>query len=429
MKRRITAAIVGVSAFILVAVGLPLALVAQRSVVRSEVVKLQAAAAQTLTEIERPIDTAQLAKLRSEPDAPPPFAIYDASGTIVFGDGPEPGDIAVSGAIAGSTTTTTDGAIVVATPVTDATETLIGVLRIETSLNAVNNRVRGVWLVIVAVGALAIACSWLIADRLGRRLASPIVDLAGVARRTSVGGVLEPTAATGIAEIDRLHDALVDNSVRINDALVRERQFSADVSHQLRTPIAALRLKLEAAGQSGQLDETALADLARLEQTVGHLMEFARDATPIASGCALGDVVADAAQRWGSVLSAQGRTLMTAGAAGEVDASGAALGQILDVLIDNATQHGSGTITMTVRTVAGGVAVDVRDDGSIDSSITEQRLFERHEGANHGIGLALARSIAQAEGGRLVLTRRDPTTFSVLLLTPAMTSGAPTSEA
>ena len=294
MRRRITAAIVGVTAFILVAVGLPLAVVAERSVVRSEVVKLQSDAAQTLTEIERPIDPAQLAELSGEPDAPPPFAVYDATGAKVFGVGPEPGDAAVAGALAGSTSTTSAGAIVVATPITESDEQLVGVLRIATSLTAVNSRVREVWLVMVAVGLVAIGCSWLIADRLGRRLASPIVELAEIARRTSVGGVLETTAPTGIVEIDQLHDALVDNSVQINDALTRERQFSADVSHQLRTPIAALRLKLEAAAANGQVDETALADLSRLEETVGHLLTYARDATPIASGCILADVIGEA---------------------------------------------------------------------------------------------------------------------------------------
>ncbi len=416
MRRRITAAIVGVTAFILVAVGLPLAIVAQRSVVRSEVVKLQASAAQTLTEIARPIDTTQLAALRGEPDAPPPFAIYDTSGSVVFGEGPEPGDAAVDGAMAGSTTTTTAGAVVVATPITDPEENMLGVLRIATSLTAVNGRVREVWLVMAAVGLLAIGTSWLIADRLGRRLASPLVELADTARRTSIGGVIEQSPATGIAEIDQLHEALVDNSVRISDALVRERQFSADVSHQLRTPIAALRLKLEAADDDGHLDDSALADLTRLEDTVDHLLALARDAQPISAGCVLDEVVAHTVARWSAQVAAEHRSLTTLGSGGGVEASATAIGQVLDVLIDNAVRHGRGDIGLVVRTVAGGVALDVHDEGSLDPALTERQLFARHEGVNHGIGLALARSVTQAEGGRLMLTHRDPTTFSVVLL-------------
>jgi signal transduction histidine kinase len=416
VRRRITAAIVGVTAFILVAVGIPLAIVAQRSVVRSEVVKLQASAAQTLTEIARPIDTAQLAALRGEPDAPPPFAVYDTTGSVVFGDGPVPGDAAVDGAMAGSTTTTTAGAVVVATPITDPDENMLGVLRIATSLTAVNGRVREVWLIMAAVGVLAIGTSWLLADRLGRRLASPLVDLADTARQTSVGGVIEQSAPTGIAEIDELHEALVDNSVRISDALVRERQFSADVSHQLRTPIAALRLKLEAAHDHGHLDESALADLTRLEATVDHLLALARDAQPISAGCVLDEVIAHTVSRWSAQIGARHRALTTSGSAGRVDAAATAIGQVLDVLIDNALRHGQGDIGLVVRSVAGGVALDVHDEGSLAPSLSERDLFARHEGLNHGIGLALARSVTQAEGGRLVLAHRDPTTFSVVLL-------------
>jgi signal transduction histidine kinase len=52
----------------------------------------------------------------------------------------------------------------------------------------------------------------------------------------------------------------------------------------------------------------------------------------------------------------------------------------------------------------------------LDPTLTERQLFARHEGVNNGIGLALARSVMQAEGGRLMLTHRDPTTFSVVLL-------------
>jgi signal transduction histidine kinase len=416
VKRRITTAIVGVTAFILLAVGIPLAIVAQRSIVRSEVVRLQATVAQTLTEIQQPIDDAQLSQLRDEPDAPPPFGVYDAAGRLTFGSGPTAGDLTVAEALRGATSTSTDGAVVVATPITDPNEKIVGVLRVETARNELSARIRSAWLLMAAVGGVAVGCSWLIADRLGRRLAGPLVELADGSRQMAVGGVLSPTPPTGIDEIDQLHDALVDNSVRINDALVRERQFSADVSHQLRTPIAALRLKLDAAG-SGPIDESARSDLARLEATVEHLLAFARDTAPAASTCRLDSVVADAVARWAPTIEAEGRAIAgewTGG--GGVDASAGALAQILDVLIDNALRHGTGTVSVAVRPVSGGVALDVADCGALGEDIAETVLFARHQGTNHGIGLALARSIAQAEGGRLVLAHRHPTTFSIVML-------------
>ena len=96
--------------------------------------------------------------------------------------------------------------------------------------------------------------------------------------------------------------------------------------------------------------------------------------------------------------------------------SPAALGQAIQVLLDNAVAHGQGDVLATVRKAPGGIAVDVEDGGTIDASVTDDQLFERHQGDHHGIGLSLARSIVEAEGGRLMLTSRQPSRFTVMLL-------------
>ena len=98
--------------------------------------------------------------------------------------------------------------------------------------------------------------------------------------------------------------------------------------------------------------------------------------------------------------------------------SATSVAQILDVLIDNALQHGHGDIDISQRRITGGGAVDVRDQGDRVAPSEAERIFERGHGAHHGIGLALARSIAEAEGGRLVLARAQPTMFSLILLQP-----------
>ena len=96
----------------------------------------------------------------------------------------------------------------------------------------------------------------------------------------------------------------------------------------------------------------------------------------------------------------------------------ASIEQILDVLIDNALHHGNGVIVVSLRRLAGGGAIDVTDNGSLTAVADRERIFQRGHGDRHGIGLALARSIAEAEGGRLILARPEPTTFSVILLDP-----------
>ncbi len=413
----------GVSALILLVLGIPLAIAVHRSVLDSEVVELQATAARTLTEIDVPLDPRELAAVSSEPDAPPPFSVYDAAGHLLFGDGPASADRAVHRALAGDPSSTSDTEIVVATPITDDTsERVVGALRLTESLAGVNHRARIAWLVMALTGLAALSVGWLIARRLARRLSRPVTDLADAAARIGDGhGTVQRAEASGIVEIDTLAAALSDSSERVNEALARERRFSADVSHQLRTPLTALRLRLEAARAPATSDviDPALDDLARVEQTVAHLLAYARDAMPATSTVELDVAARRAADRWTERVSQRGRTLRVA-ASEPVRTGGSAtsVDQILDVLIDNALHHGNGSIVITERRIAGGGAVDVSDEGAgIDQTDTE-RVFQRGHGDHHGIGLALARSLAEAEGGRLILARRAPTMFSLILLEP-----------
>ncbi|MDQ1425098.1 MAG: hypothetical protein QOD72_2596 [Acidimicrobiaceae bacterium] len=422
MRRRITVAIVGVAALILVVLGIPLAVAVHQSILDAEVVELQATAARTLTEINVPLDVAQLEKVGHEPDAPPPFSVYDRAGKLVLGNGPPTGDAAVAHALAGNPSSTTNNEIVVVTPINDdTTENVVGALRLTESLAGPNHRSRIAWLVMAGTGLLALTGGSLIASRVAGRLSRPITDLASAANRIGDGGVVQHVGPSGVAEIDTLAAALSESSERVNQALARERRFSADVSHQLRTPLTALRLRLESVRVSDPTDsvELALRDLSRVDQTVAHLLAFARDSMPERATVRLDLSARQAVERWSQRVAATGRTisvttsepLSTRGSATSVD-------QILDVLVDNALHHGVGDIRLTQRRIAGGSAVDVTDGGALTPPGDAERIFHRGHGQHNGIGLALARSIAEAEAGRLVLTRLHPTTFSLILLYP-----------
>ncbi|TPW10154.1 MAG: histidine kinase [Acidimicrobiaceae bacterium] len=422
MKRRITTAIVGVTAFILLALGIPLAVIAERQLLDSEVVELQAAAAETLTEISVPLDPRELAQIANEPDTPPPFAIYDTDGNLVFGTGPTTAEPAVIEALSGESSSSTDGLIVVATPITDRDENIVGALRLSESLSGAQSRARRAWLIMAAAGAAAIVIAWLIATRIARGLSRPVIDLAASATQLGSGGVIGGHEPVGITEIDLLGDALVESSRRVSESLTRERRFSADVSHQLRTPLAGLRLKLETAqtteGDQAQLATSALDDLDRIDSTVAHLIAFARDAVPLTSTSSLHDAALDAKQRWNAHAANLSRPLILSGdLTGHVQASSSSIDQVLEVLIDNAFEHGRGTVTMKLRQIPGGAAIDISDEGTL-TDLDDNELFRRGQGRNNGIGLSLARSIAEAEGGRLILTRIEPTTFSLILLDP-----------
>lgn len=160
----------------------------------------------------------------------------------------------------------------------------------------------------------------------------------------------------------------------------------------------------------------AIATADRLETTIDDLVTLAvrppEDRGVIEPDVLLRDVVAG----WRNLLATQGRQLVISpDADGRPRAAEAAVRQIVGVLLDNAVIHGAGMVTITTRDSADAFAIDVADEGRGTSDGPD--LFTRgHSGAGGtGIGLALARDLAEAEGGRLWLSRPAPMTFTLLL--------------
>ena len=99
-----------------------------------------------------------------------------------------------------------------------------------------------------------------------------------------------------------------------------------------------------------------------------------------------------------------------------VQGSAIAFDQLLDVLISNAHRHGHGTITVAIRSLLGGTALDVQDEGTGLVAADAERIFRRGVGKHHGLGLSIGRTLAEAEGARLIVTNLLPTTFSLVAL-------------
>jgi len=230
------------------------------------------------------------------------------------------------------------------------------------------------------------------------------------------------TEAVGIAEIDSVNESLNRTATRLGDLVDRERAFSADASHQLRTPLTGLRLQLEAALDAPGTDLRAaiggaLTTTDQLQATIDEILALARQTPSVHDPVDVDEVLDSIRERWHSALAAKGKPLRLAviGAPRpRVDAT--ALNQMLDVLIDNADRHGAGAIGLTVRALDDAVAIDVSDEGA-PLTADPAALFGKVSGndAGHGFGLALARRLAESQGGRLGLSSPDPPTFTVLL--------------
>jgi signal transduction histidine kinase len=374
-------------------------------------------------------------------DVPPEVrvTVYDADGDRLSAAGPPAGGPEVVQALAGLAGRGTDGDdLVVAVPVTHEDD-VIGAVRAVVPRSVVLQTVALVWTAMAGLAALAVGAAWLVGRRQARRLARPLEDLAVAARRLGDGDFSVRTRSGGVPEIDAVGAALNSTAGRLDALLARERAFSADASHQLRTPLAGLRLRLEAALESPGQDlapavAASLVDADRLESTIEELLDLARDprATP-ADAVDLRLLLDEMSAEWRGRLALQGRDLDLSAEPGtpEARASAAAVRQILAVLVDNAMTHGAGTVAVAVREATDAVAIDVRDEGAgvqdTESAVFSQRADQRR--GRHGIGLALARRLAEAEGGRLSLTRPSPPTFTLLLAAdqadPSPVPGAP----
>jgi signal transduction histidine kinase len=416
VKRRITAAIVGVTALVLLLLGIPLAIAVQHDVVQSEILELQRETVRLIADVSVPLQKDELAELRTSDDDMT-VTVYDTRGDRLIGPGPATADDAVRRALAGQATTNRS-AMTVTSPINSGDDVTVGALRLDATHRESTGRIWLIWAVMGGAAVVALGLAWLLARALARRLADPIQHLAAMAAEIGNGRVVDPPAPSSIAELDALGAALAASSRHVHEVVARERRFSADVSHQLRTPLTHLRLTLERATTTDDMAEvvdSSLDDVVRIEATVDHLLAFAREAVPTRGATDLVAAVEAAVVRWSPSATAAGRCIenATAEAVRPVRAAPTAIDQTLDVLIDNALRYGAGILRVGARAVAGGAAIDVSDDGSV---ALDDSVFDRGTGNGHGIGLALARSMVEAEGGRLLLTRRMPPTFTIVLL-------------
>ncbi|MEU9690309.1 sensor histidine kinase [Amycolatopsis japonica] len=349
-------------------------------------------------------------------------AVYTPTGRLLAGNGPISEDRFVREAhYTDMATGTRDDEIVLAVPVLSG-PSLVGVVRAAHPRSELDAKIRLTWLKMIALAGIAIGASWLIGRRIATRLARPLEDLAATAERLGEGDFTVRARRTGVHEIDQVAEALDVTSERIGETLDRERTFSSDASHQLRTPLTGLRLQLEAALESPDRDPYAtirdgIASADRLERTIDDLLALAKQTRAPRALLDLGKLFEEVRQTWHGLLAARGRALRISGRdALPARAADAAVRQVLAVLLDNAATHGRGTVSVLARDAGDALAIDVSDEGAIEDGHDPFATVDRtedHEG--NGIGLRLARSLAEAEGGRLRLTSPAPTTFTLLL--------------
>ncbi|MHB8671773.1 MAG: sensor histidine kinase [Acidimicrobiales bacterium] len=411
MRRRVLSAMLVVAAVAVIGFGIPLG-VAVQSMYRDEaLLVLSKEAARAVVAVP-----ASFATGNDHPELPTAaphvdVALYGADARKLQGAGPDIGDGSVVAALHGLQRSSGTG-LVVAAPVSRE-EAIVGAVRASMPTGVVAARTHHTWLAMGVLGLAVAAAAGFLAARLSRTLTRPLLRLAEEAAVIGGGGEVASWSGSTTAEIGTVHHALRDASTRLGAALVRERAFSADVAHQLRTPLASLRLRLETeqyqGDPGGTLIDDAIRDVERLDQTITDLLALARDRIETHETHPLATSVRETVNRWERKLGSNCRLLVECEPQLPwVQASPAAIRQILDVLIDNAVTHASGEIRLSAYRVGTGSVIAVADHGT--TVVDPDRIFERRhsESAGSGIGLALARRLAEAEDLRLVVAQPGP---------------------
>jgi signal transduction histidine kinase len=322
--------------------------------------------------------------------------------------------VKVGGAISGSRVTAASGAGRSGAALVTASE----------PAGEVTARVERRWLLIALLSAAGVGAAVLVGVAQARRLARPLEDLARTSTLLGQGDFSARAGRSAVAEIDAVAVALDATAVRIARLLGREREFTVNVAHQLRTPLTALRLRLEEidAPPDAALEQErgrALHEVDRLESTVDDLLAMAREGRAgEAEPLDLRALARAHAERWRPLFDQAGRRLeLRVHPAAAPFASRGAVGQALDVLVDNALRHGAGAVVIAVGDRDGRAVVAVDDEGDGVPAGAERRIFERGDSSagSTGVGLHLARALVEAEGGRLRLAAAQPPRFEITL--------------
>jgi signal transduction histidine kinase len=301
-----------------------------------------------------------------------------------------------------------------------------GAVRVTQDMSGVARATRRAIVGLVAIGLMVLILGLAAGVLIARQIAGPLRRLDAAARRVADGDLSARASVEGSAEQQRLARTFNDMTARLERLVAVQRQFVADASHQLRTPLSGLRLRLEEARaatadvEAREEIDAGLAELDRLAAMIGSLLALSQagEADAPAERVDLAGAARAAAERWDGAEDARVRA----------DADGALparcppgeLARALDALIENAIRYGGGDVTVAAR--AG--RIEVRDRGPGVPADELGAVFERfHRGRagvaaapGTGLGLPIARELARRWGGDVTLAN-DPDGGAIATLT------------
>ncbi|WP_128433732.1 sensor histidine kinase [Streptomyces cyaneus] len=300
---------------------------------------------------------------------------------------------------------------------------VVGAVRIEYSTKELTNRLWTIWGFRAGLAVAVLGAAAAIGAFAARRITAPLRQLNDMASKFSDGDLTARSPVTGPPETQTLARTLNQGAERLDTLVASQRIFVADASHQLRTPLTALRLSLDniADGVDDEFVredvEQATAEVVRMSRLVNGLLVLARAEAKVtaAEPLPLRDIVDERLTVWRPAADERGVTIALRGSADGrllVLTSPGHLDQVLDNVLSNALEVSpdGGTITVRVEPRGDEVILSVDDEGPGMSDAEKSRAFDRFwrgQGltgrSGSGLGLAVVKQLVTDDGGTVAL--------------------------
>ena len=299
---------------------------------------------------------------------------------------------------------------------------ITGAVRVTQSVAATDRAVRRVVLNLAAIGVAVLLIGLFVGTIIARAITRPMKHLQDSAEQIAAGSLEVRAPVEGSSEQRSLARSFNDMTDRLSRALAAQKQFIADASHQLRTPLAGLRLRIEEAQAAGVSDAAGVEirhgtlEIDRLARTIDELLILSsageREMQPETVDTVEAAEAAHA--RWSRYADARSITLMLDAEppGDQIACSRADLDMAIDALLENALHYSPAHTTVTVSCRDG--SIEVRDEGAGLEPGEEEQVFERFRRGSaatsgpkgSGLGLPIARALARRWGGEVTLAPR-----------------------
>ena len=437
MTRRILAAFLGLTLALLIGVVVPLGVMSARHDRQSFADQTVAAASavasaaeEQLADHEHGASVSGTLSYRPALIGNDEFAIYDRGGHVVI-PGPAllrvtPGQIAA--ALSGQTVQQWkddphDGLLVLRPAY--AGSRIVGAAAVQRAAHPLNEQIASLWLGLGLTGLIAVLLATTLSIALARWVGRPLRRLDATADRFGAGELtVRASTLMGPPETRHLTGTFNDMAGRLEALIGSHRTLVADISHQLRTPLAALRLRLELlhddvdSTAAGELDG-ALGEIARLSRLVDGLLAVARaeHTEPAPVTVDLAQLVRERVAIWSPLAQERQIQLLTLFGQASVAATPGHLEQVLDNLLANALDvtPSEGQITVSIRQHHDRVRLEVIDSGPGMTPAQRAQAFRRFwtqpvdspsrdSPSGSGLGLAIVHRLITVDGGTIQLT-------------------------